>query len=97
MEETKIYLIRHSIQFRDFAYNYSKKDDNEKNENIILSVEGEIEARKFADKEALKNIDIIYSSNYARALSTAKYIAYNNKININIDDRLGERKLRNFK
>lgn len=94
MKETKIYLIRHSNQFRDFIYNYSNKDDNLKNENIILSVEGEINARDFSKKEELKNIDVIYSSNYARALSTAKYIAFNNQKSIHIDDRLGERKLR---
>ena len=41
------------------------------------------------------NIELLYSSDYARAVATAKYIAFNNKLTINIDERLGERKIRN--
>lgn len=43
-------------------------------------------------KEELQNIDVIYSSHYVRAMSTAKYISENNQIKLNIDERLGERK-----
>ena len=39
----------------------------------------------------LKNIDVVWSSNYARAISTAKYVAHNNNLKINIDERLKER------
>ena len=33
----------------------------------------------------------MWSSNYVRALSTAKYFAVNNNLKVNIDDRLKER------
>ena len=59
-----------------------------------LSIEGEEKAKLFAEKEELKKIDVIFSSNYTRATATAKYIASNNNLRINIDDRLGERKIR---
>ena len=39
--------------------------------------------------EALKNIDVVFSSNYVRAIGTAKYFAVDK---INIDERFGERK-----
>ena len=41
-----------------------------------------------------KNIDEIFSSSYSRAISTAKYIAEENNIDIIIDKNLNERKLR---
>ena len=37
-------------------------------------------------------IEILYSSHYVRAMSTAKYVAEKNDINLNVDERLGERK-----
>ena len=38
-------------------------------------------------------MDLLFSSSYSRAIATAKYIAYINNIDINIDERLNERKL----
>ena len=38
----------------------------------------------------MKNIDVIWSSNYVRAIATAKYIARENNIEINIDEKLKE-------
>ena len=61
---------------------------------IYYQKSGEILAKKLSELEELKNIDVLYSSNYIRAISTAKYIAEKNSIEINIDERLGERKLR---
>ena len=74
----------------------SCENEQIKNEKIILSIEGEKKAQELSEKEELKNIDILYSSNYVRAIATAKYIADKNNISINIDERLGERKLRWF-
>ena len=93
MCDTVIYLIRHSEQYRDYVYNSEK--ESEINKKIILSIEGEEKARILADKEELKNIELLYSSDYARAVATAKYIAFNNNLTTNIDERLGERKIRN--
>lgn len=94
MEETIIYLIRHSEQLKIKGKYLSSENDQIKNEKIILSIEGERKAKELSEKEALKNIDVLYSSDYVRAIATAKYIANKNNIDINIDKRLGERKLR---
>lgn len=40
----------------------------------------------------MQNIDLVISSNYVRAISTAKYLAHKNKIDINIIEDFGERK-----
>lgn len=94
MEKTVIYLIRHSKQLKINSTYLSCENEQIKNEKIILSIEGEKKAQELSEKEELKNIDILYSSNYVRAIATAKYIADKNNISINIDERLGERKLR---
>lgn len=96
MSKTTVYLIRHSKQLRNENYENVKESDQTKNEKIILSVEGEEKARALSQREELKNIDIIYSSNYVRAISTAKYIADKNNLTINIQSNLGERKLGNL-
>ena len=88
---TCIYLIRHSEQLR------LKNDEEESqiaNEKIILSVEGEKKAEEISKLSELQNIDVLWSSNYVRALSTAKYISLENNIEINIDKNFNERKLR---
>ena len=90
---TVVYLIRHSQPMREHLGSYNGDDiDQTRNEKNILTPEGEKLAEKLAQKEELQNIDVLYSSNYVRTMSTAKYIAYNNEIDLNIDDRLGERK-----
>lgn len=96
MKKTIIYLIRHSEQLKLKGANNSDESDQIKNEKIILSVDGENKAREMSQKADLLDIDEIYSSNYTRAIATAKYIAYQNSLEINIDSRLGERKLRRF-
>ena len=84
---------------REKFVNKIVKNENSQisNEKIILSVTGEKEAEKISELEELKNIDILWSSNHARAIGTAKYIAEKNKIEINIDESFNERKLRRFK
>lgn len=92
--DTVIFLIRHSEQYRDYEYNNDLDNERVRNKKIILSVEGEEKAKIFAKKKELNSIDVLYSSDYVRAISTAKYIAKNNNLPINIDNRLGERKIR---
>ena len=91
---TYIYLIRHSEQLRLENKNEDYETSQIANEKIILSVQGEQKAKELSKLEQLKNIDVLYSSNYARAIATAKYIANENNISINIDINLNERKLR---
>lgn len=82
---TTIYLIRHSIP--------SKDKEKYSNEELPLSLLGEEKARLLSNIDELKDIDVLYSSSYKRALDTAKYISNKNNIDINITDRLNERKL----
>ncbi len=94
---TEIYLIRHSIQHRLNGKKNISEDSQLSNEKTILSVEGEKRAEEMSQIPQLKDIDVLWSSNYVRAISTAKYIAINNNIEINIDENLNERKLREFR
>lgn len=89
--KTTIYLIRHSKQLK---ISLPKEDSQIANEKIILSILGEEKAKQLSI--FLKNhynIDYLYSSNYVRAISTAKYISDIFNIDINIDSNFGERKL----
>lgn len=91
---TTIYLIRHSESLKMSKELYNADDTQQvANEKLPLSVKGEEKACKLSKKSFLQNIDAIYSSSYVRAISTAKYIAENNSLLINVDDRLNERKL----
>ena len=90
---TKIYLLRHSQPFRKLLGEYNSSDvEQVRNVKNVLSVYGEKLAREISERKELKNIDVIYSSHYVRAMCTAKYIAENNNIKLNVDERLGERK-----
>ena len=91
---TYIYLIRHSEQLR--VQSNIKEDSQIANEKIILSINGEKKAEEISKLEELKNIDVLCCSNYVRAISTAKYIAEENNIKLNIDKNFDERKLRRF-
>lgn len=90
---TIIYLIRHSEPLKLSKELYHASDNHQiANEKQPLSVNGEKKAYELSQKEYLQNIDVIYSSSYVRAISTAKYIAENNDLLINIDERLNERR-----
>lgn len=71
-ELTRIYLIRHSKQLK-IKNKIVKNEENQiSNEKIILSVEGEKKAQEISKLKELSNIDILWSSNYVRAIATAK-------------------------
>lgn len=92
---TTIYLIRHSVRFeKSNIESYNTEQSNLlKNEKIILSVEGEKRAEILSHEEELQNIDVVYTSNLVRTLSTAKYLCYNQNLKVNIDDRFDERRV----
>jgi len=96
MLKTTVYLIRHSEALKIDGIKNIEENDQISNEKIILSVEGENKAEELSKREELNNIDIIWSSSYIRAMSTAKYIAYKNNLSINIDSNFNERKLGNL-
>ena len=89
---TTIYLMRHSRGNMDRNYSNSCESFQIENEKYILSVEGESRAKKYSKLPELKDIDMVVSSNYVRAMSTAKYIANNNHIPLYIDDAFNERR-----
>lgn len=91
---TQVYLIRHSKQLKIGKKIVENEESQISNEKIILSIEGERKAEEISQLKELKNIDILWSSNYARAIGTAKYIAEQNNIEINVDENFNERKLR---
>lgn len=94
---TEIYLIRHAEQLKifnsEFLNNLSANEAQIQNEKITLSINGEKQAESLSKVPELSNLDLLFSSSYSRAIATAKYIAYINNIDINIDGRLNERKL----
>ena len=97
MENTIIYLIRHSETYNEKGIRNTNEDSQEINEKEILSVYGEEQSKILSKNIELNNIDVIWSSPYTRAKSTAKYIANVNNLEINLDNNLSERKLGNLK
>ena len=97
MNDTIIYLIRHAETVEENGIRNTDEDSQIINEKEILSVYGEEQSKKLSENKELKNIDVIWTSSYTRAKATAKYIANNNDLCINIDSRLNERKLGNLK
>lgn len=90
---TTVYLVRHSEPFKVHC------GIEEINEDILfsnikspLSVNGELLAQEKSKDKEFNNIAVIWSSNYVRTMSTAKYFAHRNNIKVNISDKLGERK-----
>ena len=94
---TTIYLIRHSKQLKDYGTILTNESQQEQNEKIMLSVEGEAEAKNLSQNKELEDISEVWSSSYVRAISTAKYMAERNLLKINIDSSLNERRLRKFR
>lgn len=93
---TIIYLVKHADELKENGIRNTKDTAQLINEKYILSVKGEEQSRKLSKNQELDNIDVLWSSSYARAKATAKYIAYRNNIKINIDSSLDERKLGNL-
>jgi len=90
--KTTIYLIRHSEPFKIHRGNVNTKETIlSENEKSPLSINGEKMAEQFAHSPEFKNLAVVCSSNYVRAMSTAKYFAYNNNLKVDIDERFNER------
>ena len=97
MEDTIIYLIRHAETINENGIRNTNEDSQIINEKEILSVHGEEQSKRLSENVELNNIDVIWSSSYTRAKATAKYIANNNNLPINLDSNLNERRLGNLK
>ena len=89
---TTIYLIRHSIPFKEHKGITLKQEPLLiENEKTPLSILGEETASKKLAHNEFKDIDVVWSSNYVRTMSTAKYLAYYNNTKVNIDESFNER------
>ena len=97
MKDTIIYLIRHAETVQENGIRNTNEESQIINEKEILSVHGEEQSKRLSENVELNNIDVIWSSSYTRAKATAKYIANNNNLPINLDSNLNERKLGNLK
>ena len=89
---TTLYLVSNNCVVNNISY---KNDENLelKRERRPLSIEGEIKAKELSKLEEFENINVIYSSGYASAIATSKYIADKLELNINVDNKLNERKI----
>lgn len=90
---TTVYLLRHSEPFKNH------KGLEEVHESLLfsnikspLSIRGEKLAEKISRNSEFNNLDVIWSSDYVRTMSTAKYFAEKNNLKVNISNQLGERK-----
>lgn len=89
--KTIIYISRHSEPMK--VENTLSNDNLQlQNEKQILSPEGDRRAKILSKIDELQDIDAVISSNYVRTMSTAKYIANQNNIDLIIIDDFGERK-----
>lgn len=89
---TTVYLIRHSEPFKN---HYGVVEANEEllfsNKKNPLSIYGEKLAETISKNEEFKNVNVVWSSDYVRCMSTAKYFAFENNLKVNISEQLGER------
>ena len=90
---TIVYLIRHADTIDEKGIRKTKETSQMINEKEILSIKGEEDSKRLSKNEELKNIDTIWCSSYVRAKQTAKYIAEENYMEINVNDSKNERKL----
>lgn len=85
---TTIYLLRHSEPLK--VNNIENSDSLQlQNEKQTLTINGENIAKEKSKNTELHDFDMVFSSHYVRAVSTAKYFT-NDKINIL--ESFGERK-----
>lgn len=89
---TTIYLMRHSQAEKNIDYTGIDENFESVNKQFILSIDGEKKAYKYSKLKELSNLNMIVSSNYVRAIATAKYISFINKKPVIVDSLFDERK-----
>lgn len=83
-----IYFMRHSEALKPVNINNSDSLQIQ-NEKWGLTIEGEKLAKEKSKQVEFNSFDVVISSNYVRAMATAKYFTEDE---IYIDERFGERK-----
>lgn len=86
-----IYFMRHSEVYKGINHNYNSDSLLENNMKSILSINGENMASQVSKLDLFNNLDLVVSSNYVRAMATAKYFIKDG-INFVVSDLFGERK-----
>lgn len=87
-----IYFMRHSQVLKNVLKEYNNDSLQITNEKSILSIDGEKLADYVSSLDEFKDIDLVVSSNYVRAMSTAKYFSSKNNCCLVVSDLFGERK-----
>ena len=77
---------------KDINNDYNNESLQLQNEKMPLSIEGEELASNISKESELQNIDVVISSNYVRAMATAKYISNANNVTLIVNSAFGERK-----
>ena len=93
--ETIVYLIKSAKElpqkaFREYNVNETLEERKKKQ---ILSATGELQAKKLAKSAIFENVRVIYTSAYVSAVGSAKYLAEERNIPLNVDELLNERKI----
>lgn len=88
----KVYLIVNNYVLNNIDY-LNDESMSDKMLKRPLSIEGEEFAKKIANLKDFENITSIYSSGFASALGTAKYLSNKLNLTINIENKLNERKV----
>ena len=84
---TTIYLVRHSEPFKIHrGIEEVEEDILFANIKVPLSINGEKLAEIKSQNKEFENIDVVWSSDYVRTMSTAKYFAYRNNLKVNVSD-----------
>lgn len=90
-----LFLIANNLVTGDIDY-LQKEAIDSKREKRVLSIEGEKAALKLARIKGLDCVSKIYSSGYASAVGTAKYLAKRLALSVNVLNDLNERKIGRF-
>lgn len=89
---TTVYLMRHSeIIKKQLGMIDNNEDFYASNKKTVLSVDGEKLAERVSLMNEFNNLDVVWSSSFSRAISTAKYFAYQNNLLVNVTDGFNER------
>ncbi len=92
---TTIYLINNGLTMNNLIFDNTETLES-KREKRILSIEGEEESKALAQSKILQTVNEIYTSNYVMSIATAKYLACELGLDINIKKELGERIIGNL-
>lgn len=86
---TKVIFVRHGESEANLAKIHGNIDTK-------LSEKGKIQAKELSEKLKKENIEAIYCSHFTRALNTIEDFSKEINLQINIDERLGERNAGSF-